>query len=59
MVERGRSTLGERNPQAKLTEANVVAIRQSNLSQRALAEQLGVTPGLISQIRSRKIWKHI
>lgn len=46
-------------PQAKLTEADVIAIRASNKLQRELAEQYGVSRCTISEIRARKYWTHI
>jgi len=44
---------------AKLTDTDVVYIRQQQISQAKLAEQFGVTQSLISNIKARKLWKHI
>ncbi len=58
-------TTGEKNPSAKLTETNVLKIRNSykyrspSNSFVALARKYDVTPALIRQIVTRRIWKHI
>jgi hypothetical protein len=62
-VRKGRhpriSLKGEANGNSKLTDAVVLSIRTSTTSQRAMARELGVSLFLISQIRTRKIWKHV
>lgn len=54
---------GVNNGEAKLTESQVVAIRDSyaagGVTQTILAEQYGVTQNLISKIVRRRIWRHI
>lgn len=50
---------GERSGGAKLTEASVVDIITSDLSGSALAKKHGVSPALISGIRSGRKWQHI
>lgn len=53
---------GERHGHAKLTEADVKAIRAAkrvNGSGRSLAARYGVSPAAISVIRARKTWGHI
>jgi hypothetical protein len=67
MVERGRrifaSAKGERNCKAKLTEKEVLKIRElyaaGGESTNTLARKFNVTQPLISQIVLRKIWQHI
>lgn len=54
-----RSMRGSENPAAKLNEKIVRAIRQSNESDASTAKRHGVTPSLISQIRLRRIWRHM
>lgn len=44
---------------AKLTDADVIAIRQSSETPTVLGRQYGVTYQQIQSIRSRKTWKHI
>jgi len=52
---------GSRNPSAKLTEADVIAIRalRPTMTLTSLAKQHGVSYALIGQICRREIWKHI
>ncbi len=51
---------GTKNGKAKLTEADVLAIRAATgISQRRLAEQFDVAQSRISEIRSGKYWSHI
>ena len=59
MRMKGRMVVGEAHPRSKLTEADIVAIRSSTEPYSALGERFGVTSGCISQIRSRKKWKHV
>lgn len=50
---------GSKHGRAKLTEAQVLRIRNDNRSQRRIAKEYGVDPTLISQIKRRKCWTHI
>lgn len=53
---------GEANATAKLTEADVLAIRddaQRGVTQRFLAARYGVTQGCISSITTRRTWRHV
>ena len=51
---------GNHNGMAKLTEQDVLDIRDINgMSQRAIADQYGVTPMAINLIMNRKTWTHI
>ncbi|MBY8918785.1 HNH endonuclease [Nitratireductor sp. L1-7-SE] len=50
---------GESCPAAKLTEAQVLAIRADPRSQRAIAIAYGVDKGTIAHIKHRKTWRHI
>ncbi len=52
-------TSGEQNGQAKLTAADVLAIRASKATVLALAEQYDVSDTQISRILKRQAWKHI
>lgn len=60
-MEKGRHACprGQGHALAKLTEPNVLAIRQSEESGQATAARFGVSTTTISQIRTRKVWKHI
>lgn len=53
------SPKGEQHGCAKLTESDIVAIRNSSMSRRALAAQYFVTPEHIRNIQVRKAWKHV
>jgi hypothetical protein len=63
MANKGRAARpaipGSKHPNAKLTEADVSAIRNSKLERRELAEIYGIGRTYISQIKSRQCWKHI
>jgi hypothetical protein len=61
MVNRGRRvyTRGEAFGSAKLREADIRSIRADNRHQGEIAKQYGVDQGLISRIKTRKIWKHV
>lgn len=60
---KGRSARGERHPDAKLTEDQVVEIRRlydaGLTSERRAAAQFGVSCGTISSLLRRKSWKHV
>lgn len=62
MDQKGRRVVrplnGEKHGNAKLTDADVVAIRRSRESDPALAKKYGVTPEAINYARTRG-WRHI
>jgi hypothetical protein len=55
----GRGNDGERHHLAKLTEADVIAILQSDARSCDLCKKYGVGAPVMSMIRSGKSWKHI
>lgn len=55
----GTRVMGEKCGAAKLTADNVRHIRASRSTGKFLADFFGVTPGLVSMIRSDKIWRHL
>ena len=55
----GTHQLGERNHMAKLTAADVLAIRASRDTQRALAARYGVGQDHISRIQAGISWAHL
>lgn len=64
MFERGRDKLiGEKNASAKLTDRDVIEIREryaaGGILQRELAEIYGVSKWTILDVVNRKRWKHI
>ena len=61
-IEHGRSNRGEKNGQAKLTAADIVAIRAINGPRgiiSRLAEHYDVSHATISVIRTNKRWRHV
>lgn len=52
---------GERNPAAKLTEADVQRIRDlcGRQSQASVAREFGVSTSLVSKIVKRQAWAHV
>ena len=50
---------GEDHRWAKLSEADVRAIRRDSRVHKVIAAEYGVVPSLVSMIRARKNWKHI
>lgn len=59
MVAKNRSSKGEAHSQAKLTEAEVLAIRATSGVSAQVAEKFGVDASLVRMIRRRAIWRHI
>lgn len=59
MAAKGRSTRGERNPQAKLTEEKVRAIRSSNSTSSELAKMYNVSVSNIHSIKRKQRWTHV
>jgi hypothetical protein len=63
MIRRGRYVmvrkLGEAHPRAKLTEAQVVAMRSDNRTQKEIASDYGVTRKTVSAVKARKRWRHL
>jgi hypothetical protein len=61
MARKRRSTIGERNPGAKVTEEIVRAIRQqpSSLYDREVAQMFHISRKQVGNIRRRHSWKHV
>lgn len=57
MANKKRSTIGERNPKAKLTWEQVREIRQSSEKTRNLVLKYQVCRATINYIRANKTWK--
>lgn len=60
-VLHGTQTRGENHPVARLTEADVCAIRASaaKQSQRSVAREFGVSPAQVNRIVHGKRWSHV
>jgi hypothetical protein len=56
---RGGDLRGERNGRAKLSDADIHAIRKSSEVGAALARRFGVSNVLISKVRRRQVWRHL
>jgi hypothetical protein len=56
---RGRLLVGERHPQAKLTEAKVKAMRSCGLNATDAAKAFGVSRANAGKILERKLWRHV
>lgn len=61
MIRKGRNAKGERMNSAKLTEADVIRIRELAPSVRVmkLAEMFGVSHATIRRVVSGEAWKHV
>ena len=51
--------LGEDNPKTHLTPEHVLSIRSDSRSQSVIASEYGITQGSVSQIISRRTWRHV
>ena len=58
-VERGRSAKGEHHGRSKLTDALVLEIRNSTGTQRQKSKKYGISQSVVSDIETRRLWKHI
>lgn len=62
-LKKGRHKFGQlkgsKNASAKLTEDQVLKIRESNKRYKEIATEYGVSEHCISEIRRRITWKHI
>jgi hypothetical protein len=57
-----KSQKGEKHTQSRLTEKQVLEIRQSlnnGVKQRILGEKYGVKRSYISEIKTKRVWRHI
>ena len=54
-----KAVKGSDHSQAKLTESDVVQIRNSSETLRVLATRFGVSRGAISDIRRKRTWAHV
>lgn len=63
MVGKGRSLMGERNTKAKVSDQDVIEIRQryakGNVTQQELADLFGLKQITVSNIVLRKTWQHL
>jgi len=53
------ATKGAGNPNARLTDDDIRAIRASTDKPGKVAERFGIIPDYVTLIRKRKVWKHV
>lgn len=58
-VNKGRQAKGETDGNHKLTEEQVLEIRNSNKIQKNIAKRFGINRNTVYKITNRKLWKHI
>lgn len=58
-IRHGTINRGSRHGQVKLHEANIVSIRQSSRSLSSLAQEYGVSPAAIRDVKIRKTWSWV
>jgi hypothetical protein len=56
MVSKKRHTIGTRNGMSKLTEEQVLEIREATESQSTIGARYGISQSHVSQIKRRVIW---
>lgn len=59
MVAKGRSRFGARHHSAILSDADALAIRGDIRAQRVIAKQYGISQQTVSEIKTRRVWKHL
>lgn len=57
--DRNRDQRGEKNSVAKLTDAQVISIREGVETGNEAAKRHHVSKSLVSQIRKRRVWAHV
>lgn len=57
--EKGRCPKGELSGAAKLTERQVIAIREDDRTTREIAKDYGVANSMISAIKRKSSWRHL
>lgn len=55
----GRTPRGENRSNARLADSDIAAIRGSSKTQRALADQYGVSQRTILRVRRREVYSHV
>ncbi len=58
-IDKGRWTNGEKNGMSKLTSELVLKIRADERGLQTVADEYQISRSLVSQIRTRAIWKHL
>lgn len=59
MARKGRSAKGENSHVSKLTERDIISIRNDTRTCRVIGADYGISCGHVSLIKTRKSWRHI
>ena len=59
MMSKGRSPMGERNPNAKLTKEQVIEIFNEQGYHRVIAERYGIPRSSVTGIKNGRSWQHL
>ena len=59
MANKGRACRGEAHHASKLTQVQVVAIRNDDRSFRAIARIYGIAPNTVRRVKRGEIWAHV
>lgn len=59
MENKGRRVRGSLSPMSKLTETDIISIRESKMPGFVIAKKYGVSQSVISRVKSKNSWKHI
>jgi hypothetical protein len=59
MDARGRRSVGEGMPHAKLVQADIIRIRADSRPHRAIAKDYGVSHCVIGRIKRGEDWRHV
>jgi hypothetical protein len=57
--ETRKMKVGSAHHSSKVSETDVIAIRESNEKGVVLARRYGITPTVVSKIRRRLLWRHV
>jgi uncharacterized membrane protein YqiK len=58
-VTKGRMARGQKNSHAKLTEQEILRIRQDNRQHHIIAKEYGLNWRYVGQIKKKQHWKHV
>ena len=56
---KGRTALGSKNGKSRLNDDQVRFIRDSSLSERKIANLIGVHRGTVNAVKSNRTWSHL
>lgn len=56
---RGRTPKGEKHAKARITEAIVLAVRRDPRNATDISAAFGITPSMVGNIKSYRVWKHL